>query len=118
MKEMVCIVCPNGCLLHIEEEGTALNISGHKCKKGLEFAKTEAMAPMRSVCSTVRTIFEETPVLPVKTSRDIPKDLIFSVMDELRNVTVRERIGNGDIVISHICGTDADIIATSNILKE
>ena len=118
MKELVCIVCPNGCTLHIEEDGKNIKVSGQKCKKGLEFAKSEMTNPQRSICSTVRTAFKDIPVLPVKVSCEIPKDKIFEVMKEINRVTVRERIGTGDIIIKNVCGTNADIIATSNILKE
>ena len=118
MKELVCIVCPNGCTLHIEGDGKNIKISGQKCKKGLTFAQNEITNPMRSICSTVRTAFSEIPVLPVKVSCEIPKDKIFEVMQAINGVTVRERIGTGDIIIINVCGTNADIIATSNILKE
>lgn len=118
MKEMVCIVCPNGCLLHIDTDGNDLKISGQKCKKGLAFAKTEITAPMRTVCSTVKTAFKDVPVLPVRTDREIPKEKIFSVMAALNSFVLQERCGIGEVLIEKICGTDADIIATSNILKE
>ena len=118
MKELVCIVCPNGCTLHIEEDGKNIKVSGQKCKKGTAFAQTEMTNPMRSICSTVRTVFKDAPVLPVKVSREIPKDKIFEVMKEINRTTVRERIGTGAIIIKNVCGTNADIIATSNILKE
>lgn len=118
MKELVCIVCPNGCTLHIEGDGKNIKISGQKCKKGLTFAQNEITSPMRSICSTVRTAFSEIPVLPVKVSCEIPKDKIFEVMQAINGVTVQERIGTGDIIIKNVCGTNADIIATSNILKE
>lgn len=118
MKELVCIVCPNGCTLHIEGDGKDIKISGQKCRKGLTFAQNEMTNPMRSICSTVRTAFSETPVLPVKVSCEIPKGKIFEVMRKINRVTVQERIGTGDIIIKNVCGTNADIIATSNILKE
>ncbi len=118
MKEFVCIVCPNGCLLHVDTVADPIRISGQKCKKGLEFAKSEMTAPMRTICSTVKTVFPEAPVLPVKVSKEIPKDKIFDIMQQLNNALVTERIGNGDVIIQNICGTDADIIATSNMLKE
>lgn len=118
MKELVCIVCPNGCTLHIEEDGKNIKVSGQKCRKGLTFAQNEITNPMRTICSTVRTAFESVPVLPVKVSCEIPKDKIFEVMQEINRITVHDRIGTGDIIIKNVCGTNADIIATSNILKE
>ncbi len=118
MKELVCIVCPNGCTLHIDTDGDGFCISGHKCKKGLLFAQSEMQDPLRTVCTTVRTVFPEAPVLSVRTDKEIPKSKIFEIMQHLNGFLLTERIGIGETVISNICGTDADIIATDNILKE
>ena len=118
MKELVCIVCPNGCALQIEGEGKNIKVSGQKCKRGQAFAESEMTNPLRTVCSTVKTAFPEVPVLPVKVSCEISKSKIFDIMQAVNTVTVTERIGTGDVIIKNVCGTDADIIATWNILKE
>lgn len=118
MKELVCIVCPNSCTLHIEDEGKNIKVSGQKCKKGLAFAQNEITNPTRSISSTVATSFKDVPVLPVKVSCEIPKSKIFEVMQAINRVMVHERIGTGDVIIANVCDTGADIVATSNILKE
>ena len=38
MKNLICIVCPNGCRLHVAEDGT---VSGQGCKRGVAFAQQE-----------------------------------------------------------------------------
>ncbi|MEG2002186.1 MAG: DUF1667 domain-containing protein [Clostridia bacterium] len=116
MKEFVCIVCPNGCKLEVDEKN--LTVVGNKCKRGETFGINEVTNPMRTICSTVKTIFEGSPVLPVRVSSDIPKDKIFEVMKEINKVVVSERIGRGDVVIKNVLGLGVDIIATSNLLKE
>ncbi|MEG1519853.1 MAG: DUF1667 domain-containing protein [Clostridia bacterium] len=116
MKEFVCIVCPNGCKLEVDEKN--LTVVGNKCKRGETFGINEVTNPMRTICSTVKTIFEDSPVLPVRVSSDIPKDKIFEVMKEINKVVVSERIGRGDVVIKNVLGLGVDIIATSNLLKE
>jgi len=73
---------------------------------------------MRTICSTVKTAFPENPVLPCRVSTDIPKEKIFDVMKEINGITVTERIGRGDIIIKDVLGLGADIIATSDLLKE
>lgn len=117
MKELVCIVCPRGCNLKIEGENDNIKVSGNTCKKGEAFAIAEMKAPMRTICSTVKTAFKDTPVLPVRVSSDIPKDKIFDVMCEINKVVVKDKIGAGEIVIKNVLGLNVDIIATSNILK-
>ena len=61
--ELVCIVCPRGCRIKIENG----IVSGNGCKRGEAFAVSETTCPMRSVCSTVATTFADYPVLPVRT---------------------------------------------------
>jgi CxxC motif-containing protein len=118
MKELICIVCPRGCSIRAEKkpDGT-FDITGNTCKRGYDFARSELTAPMRTICSTVRTAFPECPAAPVRVSRDIPKARIFDVMREINAVTVRERLGRGDVVIGDVLGLGADVIITSDILK-
>ena len=116
--EMTCIVCPNGCALTVEKNGEEITVSGNRCKRGEAFAKAELTRPMRTICSTVKTIFPDVPVLPVRTSSEIPKDKIFAVMEEINKVTVRERIHRKDTVIHNVLNLNADIIATSSLLTE
>ena len=118
MKELVCIVCPRGCRMQITEENGALQITGNGCKRGAAFAESETRDPRRTICTTVRTAFPDVPVLPVRVSKEIPKDKIFDVMAEINRTTVNTRLGRGDIVLEHVLGLEADVIATSNILKE
>jgi CxxC motif-containing protein len=118
MKELVCIVCPNGCSMMIEEMGTSIKVTGNRCKRGEEFAISELNHPMRTICSTVKTNFPSIPVLPVRVSEEIPKDRIFDVMKEINKVVVTKPISIGDIIIENVLGLHVNIIATSNILKE
>lgn len=117
MSNLVCIVCPRGCNMTVEKNGEEITIKGNFCKRGENFAKTEMTNPMRTICSTVKTVFRDTPVLPVRVSSDIPKNRIFDVMKEINAVTVTERISRGEKVIENVLGLGVDVIATSNILK-
>lgn len=117
MKELVCIVCPRGCTMCIEEKDGVFLISGNSCKRGEAFAKSEMTNPMRTICTTVATAFSDSPVIPVRVSSDIPKDRIFDVMKEINSVILSERIGRGDKVIENVLGLGVDVIATSDVLK-
>ena len=66
----------------------------------------------------VKTVFADAPVLPVRVSADIPKEMIFDVMGEINSVTLTERIGRGDIVIENVLGLGVDVISTSDLLKQ
>ena len=118
MKEFSCISCPRGCLLHVEEENGGFTVTGNSCPRGREFAISEMTAPKRTICPVVKTVFAAAPVLPVRVSADIPKEMIFDVMGEINSVTLTERIGRGDIVIENVLGLGVDVISTSDLLKQ
>ena len=117
MSSFVCIVCPKGCTLNVTREGEKINVTGNSCKRGEAFAIAEITNPKRTICLTVRTVFEDVPVLPVRLSADIPKSRIFDVMGEINKVVVKTKIGRGEAVIKNVLGLGVDVIATSDILK-
>ena len=118
MKQLVCIGCPRGCRLTIDEKDGEYIVTGNTCPRGKEFAISEMTAPKRTICSTVKTAFPDVPVLPVRVSADIPREKIFDVMREINAVTLKERIGRGDAVIKNVLGLGVDVIATSDLLKQ
>ncbi|PKM72271.1 MAG: molybdopterin oxidoreductase [Firmicutes bacterium HGW-Firmicutes-16] len=118
MKELVCIVCPNGCVMTVNSDGQSITVTGNKCPKGEQFAYAEETNPTRTICSTVKTAFPYAPVLPVRVSAEIPKNRIFDVMCEINKVVLRQPIACGDAVITNVLSLGVDIIATSNILKQ
>ena len=118
MKQLVCIGCPRGCRLTIDEKDGEYIVTGNTCPRGKEFAISEMTAPKRTICSTVKTAFPDVPVLPVRVSDDIPREKIFDVMREINAVTLKERIGMGDAVIKNVLGLGVDVIATSDLLKQ
>lgn len=118
MRQMTCIVCPNGCRLQIEESGGVWKVTGNRCKRGEAFAVSEITNPVRTICSTVATIFPDIPVVPVRVSGEIPKERIFDVMDEINKVTVTKRLKRGTAVIENVLGLGVNVIVTSGILEE
>jgi CxxC motif-containing protein len=118
MKELLCIVCPNGCRLRAEEREGTIAVTGNRCKRGFAFALAELTNPTRTVTTTVRTAFPEAPALPVRTDREIPKGKIGELMGFLKTITVSGPLGCGDVVAENALGLGCNIIATSHILKE
>ena len=118
VKEFTCIRCPMGCQLHVEiENGAVTSVSGNNCKRGVEYARTEAIRPMRTVTSTVRATGGVRPVVAVKTVGDVPKDKIFEVMAAIRSLTAAAPVHIGDVLLKNVAGTDSDIVATANLNK-
>jgi CxxC motif-containing protein len=118
MRELLCIVCPNGCRLQVEETGDEITVSGNQCGRGIPFARAEIRNPTRTLTTTVRTLFPEVPVLPVRTDGEIPKGSIRDAMRFLNTLTIGTRIGAGSIVVKNILDLGCNVIATSNILLE
>lgn len=117
MRKMTCITCPNGCMLNVEETEGSIRVTGNKCRRGEDFAIAELKHPMRTISSTVCTIFPEIPVVPVRVSGEIPKERIFDVMDAINHEVIGTQAGRGDVVLSDVLGLGVDVIVTSNMLK-
>jgi CxxC motif-containing protein len=112
MKELICITCPRGCHLQVDDN---LNVTGNMCPRGAMYAKAELTHPVRMVTSTVKVSSKEECRVPVKTKDPIPKELIFKVMEEIDKVEIKAPVKIGDVVIANILGTGVDIVATKNI---
>lgn len=116
MTEFICITCPTGCHLQAEWNGDTLTVTGNECKRGEAFARAELTHPMRSLCSTVRTVFPQAPMLPVRTDREIPKEKIREVMKFIAGLVVDIPLACGEIVASLAPVCEGNLIATSNLL--
>ena len=114
MKEFICIVCPRGCHLIVDDN---MNVSGNICPRGKVYALNEITNPTRMITSTVAIDSKELKRLPVMTSNPIPKGKIFEVMAEINKVRIKAPVMINDVVIKNVLGLDSDIIATRNILK-
>ena len=121
-KTMTCINCPMGCQVTVEYElkdgkadPSSFVITGNTCPRGKTYAESEMTDPVRTVTGTVSVTGGELPVVSVKTDRPVPKDLVMDVADELMKIKAASPVKIGDIVAANICGTDANIVATSNV---
>lgn len=115
-RNLICISCPLGCALTVTlEDGRVTGVSGNTCPRGDAYGRKEVTNPTRIVTSTVTVAGGHLPVVSVKTDRDIPKEKIDAVMDEIRRVSVSAPVRIGDIIIKNAAGTGANIIATKNI---
>jgi len=110
---MICIVCPTGCRLHVDE-GTG-QVTGNQCARGEVYAHKELHDPTRVLTSTVRIRHALHPRLPVKTDRDIPKALLFEAMRALDGVVAAAPVKCGDVLLAKVCGTEANIVATRDM---
>ena len=118
-KKITCIVCPIGCKILVKTDGTYFAVvEGNKCKRGIEYARNEAIDPRRMLTTSVLVDGGEWSLVSVKSSKPVPKDKIFHVLKEIKKTKTRAPVKLGQILIKNIMGTDSDIIATKTIEKK
>ena len=113
MKELICITCPRGCHLSVDEQ--TLEVTGNSCPRGAEYARRELTNPTRVLTTTVRLEGGALPRLPVKSSKDVPKPMLRELVLALRDYTAHSPVHRGDILVHNILGTGADIVATRSL---
>ena len=115
-QEIVCIVCPNGCRIQCDTSGGMIACTGQKCKRGEAYAAAELTHPMRTLTTSVKTDFPDSPVVSVRTDGEIEKSKLGDVIRTLGEVRVHDRVKIGDVVVEDVCHTGVNIICTSDRL--
>lgn len=111
-KSFVCIVCPRGCMLTIDDN---LNVTGNTCMRGKDYAISEVTNPVRTITSSVRVSNREDCLVSVKTDKPVPKGMIMQVMDEINKASVTAPTRIGDIAIKDILGLGVNVLITKEI---
>lgn len=111
-KEMICIICPMGCHLQVQDKNGECVVQGNSCPRGAIYAKQEAICPMRTLTSTVRIANAIHLLLPVITSAPVPKQKLFAIMEEVNKVQAEAPIKAGSIVAQNIAGCGVDLLAS------
>ena len=114
MTELICIVCPKGCHLKVDETN-GFAVTGNSCEKGEAYGKAELMHPTRTLTTTVKVLGGERCRCPVRTASPIPKDKMFDAMEVIDRLAVAAPVQRGQVLIADLLGTGADLIATRTI---
>ena len=114
MTEHICIVCPKGCSLRVDENSD-FAVTGNACARGEAYGRDEATNPVRFVTSTVRVSGAMLRRCPVKTKSAIPKRLIMEAMRLLDDVDLAAPVAEGTIVVEDICGTGIPWVTTRDM---
>ena len=112
-RDLICIICPRGCGLTVEETADGLKVLGNVCPRGEKYAIEECTHPVRTVTSFIRVENREDTMVSVKTSAPIPKERMFEAMKMIRSAKAEAPIAIGDVLLADVFG--ADIIATKSI---
>ncbi len=115
-KELICVSCPIGCAVTVtlDDNNEVISVTGNTCKRGDSYARQECTHPERMLTSTVKVTGSRLPVVPVKSAKPVPKELLLDCMQEINRVTVQAPVHIGDVVLANILNTGVDIVATNN----
>ena len=103
---VTCIRCPKGCRVTLSPSG----VQGNACPKGEEYARQEQKAPSRVLTTTL--LAPDGSLVPVKTSRPIPKDQVMVWAEQLRTIPAPAGlIRPGQILLRDPFGIQVDIVA-------
>lgn len=117
-KEITCIVCPIGCKILVKTDGKQIeNLDGNKCKRGIDYAKHEALDPRRMLTTSIFVDGGEWPLVSVKSSQPVPKEKVFPALKEIKKMRIKAPVESGQIIIRSVADTGIDIVATKTVEK-
>ena len=108
--ELICIVCPNGCRLTVNQTPDGITVTGNKCVRGKQYGTDELTDPRRTVTAVVRTTDPGHPCVPVKSDRPVPKPLINAVLRKIYSLQIDLPVERGGICIADCCSSGASIL--------
>jgi len=122
MKELTCIICPEGCSLSVEE-GENLKVTGNNCARGIAYAQEEIREPKRTVTATCAAIFDNNLEkslyaprrVPVKTSAPCHKEKIAALLETIYKTKITLPVKMGQVIIADWNGSGIDIVATRSL---
>jgi len=115
-REFVCIICPNGCRIKVEYEGTNIkNVKGDECPKGKDYIKNEITNPLRVFTGSVLIENGNFSLVSVKTPVPIPEKYLKKMGEITRRIKMEAPVTIGQIVASNLLGENIDLITTRKV---
>jgi CxxC motif-containing protein len=116
VSHYLCIGCPLGCRLEVEDHGHGqVEVRGQSCKKGEVFGRQEHLDPRRTVTTTVAIRGSFYPRLPVKTRGDVPKGRVADVCRLLHTLHLEAPVTMGQVIAPDVLGTGVDVVASRDL---
>ena len=114
---VTCIQCPLACQVEIttDDAGELIEVEGYQCKQGKKYALQELKAPTRVLTATVRTEGSLRRLLPVRTQKPIPKDMLRECMPILARIRVKPVLTIGEVITPNILGTGVDVVCSDDL---
>ncbi|NLZ75036.1 MAG: DUF1667 domain-containing protein [Erysipelotrichia bacterium] len=114
MIELICIGCPKGCKLLVDENNDH-SVTGHSCQIGVEYGRNEVLNPTRVLTTIVKIENGIHNCLPVKSSKPLPKNKLIEASRFLKDIVVKSPVKTNQVIVKNILDTGIDIIATRDM---
>ena len=114
---VICISCPLACMITVtlDDSGGVLGVADNQCKEGETYAVAECKFPGRILTTTILTENSSRKLLPARTNKPVPKEQLVECMKSLSKTRVKPPVKMGQIIITNIVGTGADLVATDEL---
>jgi CxxC motif-containing protein len=94
-----------------------LTVEGHECEEGEEYVKGEIEDPKRILTTTVRVRGGTAPLVSVRTSAPIPRDMLEEAMRHLARIRLNAPVQPGQSVVDDLLGTGVSVVTTKGAGK-
>jgi CxxC motif-containing protein len=108
-------MCPIGCELQVIVLDEKVEVAGHKCEKGKEFASEEVLHPKRNLATSVPIHGIHHQMLSVRLDQRFPRDKIFLILNEITKLRPVPPVFQGQVLIENILDTGSNVIATRTV---
>lgn len=110
MMNTICIMCPMGCPLTIEEKDGVISVSGHTCPRGKKYGEQEYVSPVRVLTTLVKR--DDGGMASAKTSSPIPKDKVREAAEYVGKLTISSDSKIGDVIEKDFFKEGVDLVVT------
>ena len=101
--KVICIMCPRGCELEVTK-GKKITVTGSGCPRGVIYGEREVTKPERMV-TTIKKYGDST--ISLKSSKPVPKKLVFDVLKEIKTAKVPKNIEVGGVLIKNVASQNS-----------
>ena len=116
--EIRCAICPIKCriLIRVDENGEIKRTTGYGCTRGKNYATEQIPSPRAVFTGEVAvTVDESVVMIPVTTTRPIPRDAFGYASDILTKISPMPPIKKGESIIIDFMERGVNLIALEDV---
>ncbi len=106
----ICIMCPMGCGLNIEQIDGKVVVKGNTCPAGEKYGVAEFTHPRRNVTTLIR--LESGGIASCRTSDPVPKERVADVVKHVGELRASDSLVIGDVIERNVLGLGVDLLLT------